>query len=366
MSSARSHANSAADNTEEPSEQSSSSRGTSMSRSLSIRVSMEPTVVVPPSNLRSRLVARRTWPQGMSPPRQAQPQQPQQPPRLPSPRQRQTPLRERVRQLHDQGFEHEMRLHHHQSLMDQVISQLSTIHIELHRARDLIEDAMWEIRSLRMKIVVWGLEACVLFLLLLLPFPRAAYMTGPEPARIVDLSLPDHHHDQTLGKCPMWLLAECCGTKLDVRTPSATKKDLKSDATSHRRENTVSAQMRLERPKARTRENARKRTHLPKKVTFKNPEKGEPSARAPPAEVDESLFWLTARGTDMKTLLDFHTELATNMSGKLSEMEQDIMQNHDRSSATVKEARAARIQSRVAIAVAIVGSLASLFLQLYR
>ncbi|KAI3805328.1 hypothetical protein L1987_27602 [Smallanthus sonchifolius] len=228
-----------------------------------------------------------------------------------------------------------MRLHHHQSLMDQVISQLSATHIELHQARDLIEDAMWEIRSLRMKII---------------PFPRATY--------IVDLNLPDHQHGHTLGKCAMWLLAESSGTKSDARTPSATEKDIKSDTTSHRHENTVSAPMRLERAKARTRENARKRTHLPKKVTFKNPEKGEPSARAPPVhapqdpsrdyiqlyryfdwkkEVEESLGWLTARGTDMKMCLDFHTDLATDMSGPMSEMEQDIMHNHDRSTTALKK-----------------------------
>ncbi|KAI3798062.1 hypothetical protein L1987_33330 [Smallanthus sonchifolius] len=160
---------------------------------------------------------------------------------------------ERVRQLHNQGFEHEMRLHHHQNLMDQVISQLSAIHIELPKARNLIEDAMWEIRGLRMKIVVWGLVACVLFVLLLydwtssvrcwlcmassfdssadesgyvvarLPFPRAAYMTGPEPVRTVDLNLPNHQHDHGLGKCLMWLSTESSGTKSDARTPSMTK-----------------------------------------------------------------------------------------------------------------------------------------------
>ncbi|KAI3776577.1 hypothetical protein L1987_46363 [Smallanthus sonchifolius] len=161
-----------------------------------------------------------------------------------------------------------------------------------------------------MKIVVWGPVACVLFTLLLyvghlvdeeyvwphhptrhdesgyvaarLPFPRAAYTTGPELVKTVDLNLPDHQHDHALGKCPMWLSAESSGTKLDAHTPSITKKDLKSYVTSPRRENTVSASMRLEQPKARTRENARKRTHLPKKVTFKNIEKGEPSTRAPP------------------------------------------------------------------------------------
>ncbi|KAI3825091.1 hypothetical protein L1987_06567 [Smallanthus sonchifolius] len=242
---------------------------------------------------------------------------------------------ERVCQYNDQGFKHEMRLHHHQSLMDQVIIQLSATHIELHRARDLIKDAMWEIRCLRMKIVVWGL------------------------------------HDHALGKCPIWLSAETSGTKSNACTPSITKKDLKSDATSPRLENTVSAPIRLERPKARTRENARKRTHLPKKVTFKNIEKGEPSTRAPPiftpreptkdyiqlyryfdwkAEVDQNLGWLTARGTDMKTHLDFHTDLATDMSGQMSEMEQDIIQNHDRSTTSLRE----------------VVSFVSLFLQLYR
>ncbi|KAI3802329.1 hypothetical protein L1987_30459 [Smallanthus sonchifolius] len=88
--------------------------------------------------------------------------------------------------------------------------------------------------------------------------------------------------------------------------------------------------MRLERPKPRTRENARKRTHLSKKVTFKSIEKGEPSIRAPQDEVNESLGWLTARGTDMKARLDFHTDLATDMSGQINEWEQDLMQNHDR------------------------------------
>ncbi|KAI3827896.1 hypothetical protein L1987_01985 [Smallanthus sonchifolius] len=212
-------------------------------------------------------------------------------------------------------------------------------------------------------------------------------MTGPEPVRTVDLNLPDHQHDHALGKCTMWLSAKSNGTKSDAHTPSAIKKDLKSDATSQRRENTVSTPMRLERPKARTRENARKRTHLSKKVTFKNIEKGEPSTRAPPVhtpidlskdyiqlygyfdwktEVDESLRWLTARGTDVKTRLDFHTDLTTYMSGQMSEMEQDIMHNHGSSTTALKEARATRIQSRVAIAVAVVVSLASLFLQLYR
>ncbi|KAI3774068.1 hypothetical protein L1987_48611 [Smallanthus sonchifolius] len=74
---------------------------------------------------------------------------------------------ERVRQLHDQGFDHEMRLHHHQNLMEQMAGQLSATHLELHRARDLIEDAMREIRNLRIMILVWGLVACVLFVLLL-------------------------------------------------------------------------------------------------------------------------------------------------------------------------------------------------------
>ncbi|KAI3797613.1 hypothetical protein L1987_32873 [Smallanthus sonchifolius] len=167
-------------------------------------------------------------------------------------------------------------------------------------------------------------------------------MTGPELVRTVDLKLPDKQHDHASGKRPMWLSAESSVTKSYAHIPSITKKDLKSDATSPRRENGVSAPRRLERPKARNRENARKRTHLPKKVTFKNIEKGEPSTTAPPvftpqdptkdyiqlngyfnwkAAVDESLGWLTTRGTSMKTRLDFHTDLATDMSGKMSEME---------------------------------------------
>ncbi|KAI3773827.1 hypothetical protein L1987_48363 [Smallanthus sonchifolius] len=120
-----------------------------------------------------------------------------------------------------------------------------------------------------------------------LPFPCAAYVTGPEPVRTVDLNLPDHLHDHALGKCPMWLSAVSSGTKSDARTPSATKKEHKSEATSPRREYTVSAPMRLERPRAWTRENAKKRTHLFKKVTFKNIEKGEPSTRAPPVHTPQ-------------------------------------------------------------------------------
>ncbi|KAI3773969.1 hypothetical protein L1987_48509 [Smallanthus sonchifolius] len=80
-------------------------------------------------------------------------------------------------------------------------------------------------------------------------------------------------------------------------------------------------------------------------------------------EVDENLGWLTSHGTDIKTHLDFHT---TDMSGQMNEMEQDIMQNHDKTTTATKEARASRIQSWVAIVVALVVSLASLFLQLYR
>ncbi|KAI3774069.1 hypothetical protein L1987_48612 [Smallanthus sonchifolius] len=114
----------------------------------------------------------------------------------------------------------------------------------------------------------------------------------------------------------------------NARTPSASKKDFKSNATSQRRENIVSAPEGLEQLKPRTRESARKKTHLPKKVTFKNMEKGESSTRAPPvssprdptkdyiqlygyfdwkAEVDENLGWLTSRGTCMKARMDFHT-----------------------------------------------------------
>ncbi|KAI3813910.1 hypothetical protein L1987_18645 [Smallanthus sonchifolius] len=66
-------------------------------------------------------------------------------------------------------------------------------------------------------------------------------MTGPEPVRTIDLNLPDLHHDHVLGKCPTWLPAESSSIKLDARTPSASKKDFKPDATDQRRENTVSA-----------------------------------------------------------------------------------------------------------------------------
>ncbi|KAI3732870.1 hypothetical protein L1987_64080 [Smallanthus sonchifolius] len=168
------------------------------------------------------------------------------------------------------------------------------------------------------------------------PCPRAAYVTGPDRTRTIDLNLRDHPGEHVLGKCPMWLPAESSGTKSDARSSSATQKDLKSNATSPRCQNTVSAPMRLERPKARTRENTRKRTHLSKKVTFKNIETGEPSTKAPQVvtpqestkeyvqlyryfdwkdEVNQSLRWLTSSGTDMKARLDFHTDLATDMSG---------------------------------------------------
>ncbi|KAI3815362.1 hypothetical protein L1987_15028 [Smallanthus sonchifolius] len=104
------------------------------------------------------------------------------------------------------------------------------------------------------------------------PYPRAAFMTGPEPMRTVDLTLLDPHD-----------------------TLSCTRK----------------------------------------------------------AEVNESLGWLTARGNDMKARLDYHTELMTDMSGQMHEMEQDIMLNHDKTIAAMKEARAAKFQSRVTIAVAL-------------
>ncbi|KAI3762418.1 hypothetical protein L1987_52848 [Smallanthus sonchifolius] len=189
------------------------------------------------------------------------------------------------------------------------------------------------------------------------PCPRAAYVTGPYPTRTIDLNLPDHPHENVLGKCPMWVPAESSGTKSDARSPSATKKDLESNATSPRRENTVSASMRPERPKARTRENARKRTHMTKKLYEYFDWKDE---------VNESLRWLTSRGTDMEARLDFHTDLATDMSGQMNELEQDIMQIHERTTTAMRDARITRIQSRVAIAVALVVSIASIFIQLYR
>ncbi|KAI3712459.1 hypothetical protein L1987_71016 [Smallanthus sonchifolius] len=261
MSTARSHEDSVNNDTKEPSEHSSSSRGTLASRSLNIRLNAELLIAAPATGLRSRPIARRTWPHGMSPPRQTQPQQPQQPPRLPSPRHQPTSIHEvrgpstpivgipvgrlppgswerdyltlkRVRQLHEQGFEHE-------------IPNESG------------------------------------YVVAIPPCPRAAYVTGPEPIRTIDLNLPDQPHNHALGKCPMWLLAKSSGIKSDACSPFATQKDLKSNATSPRRENTVSAPMRLECPKARTRENARKRTHLSKKVTFKNIEMEEPSTKAP-------------------------------------------------------------------------------------
>ncbi|KAI3704351.1 hypothetical protein L1987_74569 [Smallanthus sonchifolius] len=179
--------------------------------------------------------------------------------------------------------------------------------------------------------------------------PRAAYVTGPEPIRTIDLNIFDYPHNHALGKCPMWLPTESSGTKYVARSLSLTQKDLKSNATSLRRENTVSTPMRLEHPKTRTRENARKRTNLSKKD-----------------EVNESLGWLTSHGIDMKASLDFHTDLDTDMPGQMNELEQDIMQNHDRTTAAMRDARTARILSRITIAVALVVSLASIFIQLFR
>ncbi|KAI3762393.1 hypothetical protein L1987_52823 [Smallanthus sonchifolius] len=198
--------------------------------------------------------------------------------------------------------------------MDQAISQLSATHIELHRARDLIEEAVWEIQRMASSSDSSADESC--YVTARPPCPRVAYVTGPDPTRTIDLNLPDHPHEHVLGKCPMWLPAEISGTKSDARSPSATQKDLKFNATSPQHENTVSTLMRLERPKARTRENARKRTHLTKK-------------------------------------------------GHMNELEQDIMQKHERATTAMRDAHTARIQSRVAIAVALVVSIASMFIQLY-
>ncbi|KAI3821242.1 hypothetical protein L1987_08804 [Smallanthus sonchifolius] len=213
-------------------------------------------------------------------------------------------------------------------------------------------------------------------------------MTGPESIRTFDLTLPDPHHSHchTRGKCPMWLPAESLSTKLNARTTSTNKKYHRSDATSQFRKNTVSAPERLQQPKPRIRDNARKKTHLLKKVTFGTMEKGKPSTQAPPApspqdpsryyiqlyryfdrksEANENLGWLTARGKDMKARLDYHTELTTNMSRQMHEMEQDILLNNDKTIAAMKEALAAKIQSRVAIAVVVMVSIVSLLFQMY-
>ncbi|KAI3725097.1 hypothetical protein L1987_64872 [Smallanthus sonchifolius] len=243
MSTARSHENSANNDTEEPSEHSSNSRSTSVSRSLNIRLNAELPIAAPAAGLR---LPPESW-------------------------ERDYLSMEGVHQLHDQGFEHEMRLHHYQNLMDQVSSKLTATHTELHRARDLIEEAVWEIQRLRMKVVIWGLIACMAsssdssadesdYVTAKPPCPRAANVTGPDPTRTIDLNIPDHPHEHVLGKCLMWLPAES------------------------------SAQ------------------------------------------------------------LDFHTDLATDMSGHMNELEQDIMQNQERTTTAIRDARTARIQSRVAIA----------------
>ncbi|KAI3795174.1 hypothetical protein L1987_37823 [Smallanthus sonchifolius] len=49
-----------------------------------------------------------------------------------------------------------------------------------------------------------------------------------------------------------------------------------------------------------------------------------------------------------------------DMSGHMIELEQDIMQNQERTTTAMRDARTARIQSRVAIAVALVVSIASM------
>ncbi|KAI3725496.1 hypothetical protein L1987_65286 [Smallanthus sonchifolius] len=131
------------------------------------------------------------------------------------------------------------------------------------------------------------------------PCPRAAYVTGPDPTRTIDLNFPDHPHEHVLGICPMWLPAE---------SSVLTRKD----------------------------------------------------------EVNESLGWLTSRGTDMKARLDFHTDLPTDMSGQMNELEQDIMQNHERTTNAIRDAPTARIQSQVAIVVALVVSISSIFIKLHR
>ncbi|KAI3676201.1 hypothetical protein L1987_85802 [Smallanthus sonchifolius] len=227
MSTARSHENSANNDTEETSEHSSSSRSTSLSRSLNIRLNAELPIAAHAACLRCRPIARRTWPQGMSPPRQPQPPQPQQP---------------RFTNLYLKSY-----LPYH--------------NVGMASSSDASTDESGYVTAKP-------------------PCPRAAYVTGPDPTRTIDLNVPDHPHEHVLGKCPMWLPAKSSGTKSDARSPSATHKDLKYNATSPRRENTVSTPMRLERPKARTRENARKRTHLTKKVTFEKLGIGEPSTKA--------------------------------------------------------------------------------------
>ncbi|KAI3802050.1 hypothetical protein L1987_30174 [Smallanthus sonchifolius] len=348
MSNARSHEDSVNNDTEKPSEHSSSSRGTSASRSLNIRLNAELPIAAPAE-----------------------------PPRLPSPRHQPTSIHEvggpstpivgilvgrfppgswerdyltveRVRKLHDQGFEHEMRLLHHQNLMDQVISQLFATHIELHRARDLTKDDVQEIQLLRMKVIIWGLVACVLFALLLPPCPREAYVTGPEPIRTIDLNLPDHPHKHALGKCPMWLPAESSGKdsrKRHEKNPFVQKGHFKI---------IEKAELSTKAPQVFTpRESTKDYLQLYGYFDWKD-------------EANESLGWLTSRGTDMKARLDFHTDPATDMSGKMNELEQDIMQNHDRTTTAIRDAHIARKQSLVAIAVALVVSLVSIFIQLYR
>ncbi|KAI3810802.1 hypothetical protein L1987_20424 [Smallanthus sonchifolius] len=176
--------------------------------------------------------------------------------------------------------------------MEQMASQLSATHLELHRARDLIEDAISADES--------G------YVVARPPYPRITFMTGPEPKRTIDLTLPDPHHCHAPGKCPMWLLTESLSTKSDARTPSANKKDHRFDATSQFHENTVSSPERLEQPKPRTVKMLRI------KLTFRRKSHSKPWKKA---EVNESVGWLTARGKDMKTPLDYHTELTTNMSG---------------------------------------------------
>ncbi|KAI3754745.1 hypothetical protein L1987_54535 [Smallanthus sonchifolius] len=226
--------------------------------------------------------------------------------------------------------------------MDQVISQLSATHIELHKARDLIEETVWEIQRMASSSDLSADESG--YVTPKPPCPRAAYVTGPDPTRTIDLNIPDHPHELVLGKCPMWLPAKSSGTKSDDRSPSATQKDLKSNSTSPH----------CETPQVVTpRESTKEYVQLYGYFDWKD-------------EVNESLGWLTSQGTNMKARLDFHTDLATDMSGHMNELGQDIMQNQERTTNAMRDARIARIQSRVAVAVALVVSIASMIIKLYR
>lgn len=69
---------------------------------------------------------------------------------------------EGFRQLHEQNLLHEVRMQHHQSLIEQLAQNLAAAHQDMQRARDRIEEINWSIRNLRVRIIGWGIVVVVL------------------------------------------------------------------------------------------------------------------------------------------------------------------------------------------------------------